>query len=105
MSAITPLDLARAAGLAYGPPFDLAAGGCEIKNFDRPETAGHQAANVIAIQGTTADGRDVMTDAAAWPKRDPDLGYCHAGFLAGARAVWPALEKHIRDQLSADRLI
>ncbi len=45
---------------------------------------------IIAIRGTTRDPRDWLRDLSAMPKYDRDLGFCHAGFLAGALALYRA---------------
>ena len=42
---------------------------------------------VLAVRGTTADPADWLRDLSAMPVRDRDLGFCHQGFLAGARGV------------------
>ena len=42
---------------------------------------------VIAVRGTTRDPADWLRDLSAMPAHDPDLGCCHHGFLAGARAL------------------
>lgn len=44
--------------------------------------------SVVAIRGTTADPRDWLRDLSVMPKRDRALGFCHAGFLDGARALF-----------------
>ena len=47
---------------------------------------------VIAFPGTRlSDPHDVLTDLEALPTHDRDLGWCHSGFLAGARALYPLL--------------
>ena len=42
---------------------------------------------IVAVRGTTADPADWLRDLSAMPAHDPDIGLCHAGFLAGARAL------------------
>ncbi len=42
---------------------------------------------IVAGRGTD-EARDVLTDVWSWPVQDPDLGWCHAGFLHDARAMW-----------------
>ena len=49
---------------------------------------------IVAFRGTD-EARDILTDAWGWPVRDPDLGWCHAGFLHSTREMWPL----IRDPL------
>lgn len=47
---------------------------------------------VIAFPGTRLDDpHDILTDIEAVPTHDRDLGWCHSGFLAGARALYPLL--------------
>lgn len=41
--------------------------------------------DVIAFQGTSEDGEDILRDMRAIPWHDPDLGWCHSGFLKGVR--------------------
>lgn len=49
---------------------------------------------IIAFRGTNDPG-DVFTDLRAWPVRDPQVGYCEAGFHEGMREAllewrrWP----------------
>lgn len=45
----------------------------------------------VAFRGTEADFGDILRDVRAVPWYDRDLGWCHAGFLKGARAIWPIL--------------
>ncbi len=48
-------------------------------------------APLIAFRGTTRDLEDWLRDLEAWPERCPQLGWCHAGFLKGARQIERAL--------------
>ena len=43
--------------------------------------------SVIAIRGSTADPRDWLRDADAFPVEAMGLGFCHPGFLGAARAL------------------
>lgn len=71
---------------------DLGAVAAETYSVNPTWTAGDLAAiytvrkgiRIIAIRGTTRDPRDWTRDLSAWPAHDRDLGFCHAGFLAGA---------------------
>ncbi|MFI4987485.1 MAG: hypothetical protein ACHQF3_08590 [Alphaproteobacteria bacterium] len=46
---------------------------------------------LVAFRGTTRALEDWLRDLEAWPERCPQLGWCHAGFLGGARAIERAL--------------
>lgn len=47
---------------------------------------------VVAFRGTVPDNMsDWLRDFEAWPIWRPRLGFCHAGFLEGAEAIWPQL--------------
>jgi len=41
----------------------------------------------VSFRGTTRDLEDWLRDLEVWPERCPHLGWCHAGFLTGARAI------------------
>ena len=49
---------------------------------------------IVAFRGTD-EIRDILSDIWTWPVKDSDLGWCHAGFLHDARAMWV----HIREPL------
>jgi hypothetical protein len=46
---------------------------------------------VVAFRGTECDFEDILRDLRAVPWWDWQLGPCHAGFLKGARAMWPLI--------------
>ena len=45
----------------------------------------------LAFRGTEFDFADILRDIRSVPWYDGDLGWCHAGFLKGARAIWPTI--------------
>lgn len=45
----------------------------------------------LAYRGTECDFEDIIRDLRAVPWHDWQLGWCHAGFLKGARAMWEKL--------------
>ena len=49
----------------------------------------------LAFRGTQFDFADIVRDIRAVPWYDRDLGWCHSGFLKGARAIWPAIESSV----------
>ncbi len=49
---------------------------------------------IIAVRGTTADPSDWLRDLSAMPAHDRDLGFCHQGFLTGARALFAEIIGH-----------
>lgn len=52
---------------------------------------------VIAFRGTEFDFEDILRDIRGVPWYDNDLGWCHSGFLKGARSVWPHVKREIQD--------
>lgn len=82
---VTPLALAQASQRAYDDPPALSKGGVEILRIEAP------SAVIYAFRGTSSNGRDILTDLRGLPWRDPDLGWCHSGFVKGVRAIWPDL--------------
>ena len=77
----TDLAAAELSALAYTEPPTWRRGDvCAIRrDLDDRTTA-------VAFRGT-ADAQDALRDARAWPAYDPWLGWCHSGFLSGARSV------------------
>ena len=84
---MTPHELAVLAQRAYDEPPTFSAGGVEVLQVE----VGRDV--VFAFRGTELDGRDILRDLRGAPWCDRELGWCHAGFLKGVRAVWPALER------------
>ena len=84
---MTPHELAVLAQRAYDEPPTFSAGGVEALMVE----VGRDV--VFAFRGTELDGRDILRDLRGAPWRDRELGWCHAGFLKGVRAVWPELRK------------
>lgn len=81
------LEIANICKRSYGEFSKKFAGGVAVLKVD----------NVIAFRGTEFDGRDILRDIRAIPWHDPDLGWCHAGFLKGVRdgECWEWLADHI----------
>lgn len=48
---------------------------------------------VVAFRGTEFDFEDILRDMRAVPWHDRELGFCHSGFLKGARNLWPLMEE------------
>jgi len=48
---------------------------------------------VLAFRGTEFNISDILRDLRAVPWSDPLLGFCHSGFLKGARGVWPMIRE------------
>jgi fermentation-respiration switch protein FrsA (DUF1100 family) len=79
---VTDADLAALSAAAYTAPAAWAAG----------DVAATLTGNVVAFRGTVPDClADWLRDFDAVPVDDADLGWCHAGFRDGARAVFPAI--------------
>ncbi len=49
----------------------------------------------VSFRGTTRDLEDWLRDLEVWPERCPHLGWCHAGFLTGARAIEAMLRREL----------
>lgn len=49
----------------------------------------------LAFRGTEFDFQDILRDIRGVPWYDHDLGWCHSGFLKGARIVWPGIAPHL----------
>jgi triacylglycerol lipase len=81
---VTPLDLALASQTAYHES-DISRKGVELTIRRHDKTV------VIAFRGTEFDGRDILRDIKLWPWRDSRIGWCHYGFLMGAREVYPEI--------------
>lgn len=79
---VSDLALAGIASAAYDAAPDWAAG--DVHAITRSVGG----ARVIALRGTTGDPRDWLRDLDMCPVFDRALGFCHAGFLHGARALW-----------------
>ncbi len=78
-------QLAAIAAEAYGAAPSWCAGDVHALAVNRADFP------IIAVRGTTADPADWLRDLSALPERDPDLGWCHRGFLDGARALSGAI--------------
>lgn len=78
---IDDLALAELSAAAYDEPAAWSRGDVHAirRDLDAKTTA-------IAFRGT-ADAADALRDARAWPAWDRNLGWCHSGFLSGARSV------------------
>ena len=82
---MTPAYLVALSARAYGEA-TWKAGGVEALLVDE---GGFRAA---AFRGTEFDFDDILRDLRGLPWRDPDLGWCHSGFLKGVRRIWPRME-------------
>lgn len=55
--------------------------------------------DVIAFRGTEFDRKDILRDLRAVPWHDPNLGWCHSGFLKGVRGeCWEWLAGQITEK-------
>lgn len=82
---ITDLSLAMACARVYLPGVTIEAGAdlaVNVKDWGGPI--------VVSFRGT-ANVKGWLRDIDALPKSHDLLGYCHAGFLAGATQVWQKL--------------
>ena len=86
---MTPHELAVLAQRAYDEPPTFSAGGVEVLQVEVERDV------VFAFRGTELDGRDILRDLRGAPWRDPDLGWCHAGFVRGVRTLWPDIKAAI----------
>jgi hypothetical protein len=88
---ISDLDLAKLAQAAYTiPPTwscqDVHA--CLTKTVDN--------IYIVSFRGTTKDREDWIRDLEAWPKKHPQMGYVHAGFLIGIELVSAQILKDLK---------
>ena len=86
---MTPLELAILSQRAYDVTPTFSENGVEVVVTETDKEL------VFAFQGTGRNGSDIARDLRGAPWRDPNLGWCHAGFLKGVRAVWPEIEARI----------
>lgn len=79
---MSDFELAGLAAGAYAVPASYAAG----------DVAAVRTGNVVAFRGTRPDAlADWLRDLDAVPVYDQVLGYCHRGFIDGARATLPLI--------------
>jgi predicted lipase len=74
-------DLAHFSELAYRDA-DINEGGNQAAYYIKGRSL------ILAVRGTELDYKDILRDLRAIPWRDDELGWCHSGFLKGARAIW-----------------
>jgi hypothetical protein len=90
---ISDADLAGLAALAYTAPPTWWQGDVHACWTRVP------GATVVAFRGTVPDDMaDWLRDIDAWPDFVPGLGYCHAGFADGVKAIWGGLSVGLRDE-------
>jgi hypothetical protein len=80
----TPLYLAQQSARSYDR-WSVNSGGTEALIAIEPW------GRCVAFRGTTSDFGDILRDLRAVPWYDKDLGWCHSGFLKGAREIYPLL--------------
>lgn len=80
---MTDFDLCRLAAATY----------TDAPTWQAGDVAAVRTGDVIAFRGTEpASWADWLRDFDAIPVWDQALGWCHQGFLDGARAIWPLLD-------------
>lgn len=90
---ISDADLAGLAALAYTAAPTWWQGDVHACQVERG------GATVVAFRGTVPDDMaDWLRDIDAWPDFIPGLGYCHAGFADGVKAIWGGLSVGLRDK-------
>ncbi len=83
---MTPARLAELSQRAYRES-TWKAGGAEALYAEEED------AMVIAFRGTEFDFGDIVADLRGLPWPDGDLGWCHSGFVKGARRLWPRIAR------------
>lgn len=86
---LSALEAAELAAAAYASPATVAAD--DVHAVLTELEPGLGGALAIAFRGTIGDPGTWLRDLEILPFYDHQLGSCHRGFLAGARAVLPAL--------------
>jgi predicted lipase len=81
--SVTDHELAETCARAYLDFTYCSPGGVEVLVEEHPS-----GALIVAPRGTEKNYQDILRDMWALPWWDRRLGWCHAGFLWGARSVW-----------------